>query len=703
MLDPQILAWMLGLVIAGLLLNHFRKWRKVKPFGSDPVQPLRVDDLFENSMVGYVLVDVEGIVRNVNQQECKLRGLTPEQILGKHFADLAAPGTSDRARQELQTKLTQQGPLVPYEEKLVRPDGSLVITEVHETFLLNERGHAIGLRTARIDITERHRSAEEAGKAASELKALFQAFPDLFLRLNADGQVLECSGGNTKDPFLDPRKFSGRTLGEVLPVGTAESIVEAIGRVRRTNALEVIEYSEDSRLGQETYECRILPLYWDCVIGVLRNITARRIAEQKLGENAQELKRKNEELASALDRAREATRMKNRFLANMTHEIRTPMNGVLGMLDLLLGTQMPAEPRGYAEQARQSGNALLAMLNDVLDLSNIESGTLKIERAPFGLAAELEEIGSLFALRARAQGLKFSSVIPPEIPARVVGDRSRLRQVLGHLIGNAIKFTERGEVGLAVGLVKEMPETVTLRFTISDTGIGIARDKQRRLFQSFTQADDSSSRKYEGAGLGLAISKQIVELLGGEIDVRSDPGRGSTFWFTAVFGRDHSVSVASPAAAAPTKTAVAPQQIREEIAHTPAQSLRRLSRVLLAEDNKVNQRITLRLLEKLGIQADAVINGREAVEALAKHDYDLVLMDCQMPEMDGFEATLAIRQKERNGRRTPICALTANSMSSDRDQCLSAGMDDFMSKPIDLEQLQKTIEKWVTSAADTRR
>ncbi|HYV62849.1 MAG TPA: PAS domain S-box protein, partial [Bryobacteraceae bacterium] len=328
MLDPQILAWMLGLLIAGLMLNHFRKWRKVKPFGSDQVQPLRVDDLFENSMVGYVLVDVEGIVRNVNEQECKLRGLTPEQILGRHLADLATPGASDRARQELQTKLTQQGPLVPYEEKLVRPDGSMVITEVHETFLLNERGHAIGLRTARIDVTERHRSAEEAGKAASELRALFQAFPDLFLRLNADGQVLECSGGNTKDPFLDPRKFSGRTLGEVLPATTAESIVEAIGRVRRTNALEVIEYSEDSRLGQETYECRILPLYWDCVIGVLRNITARRIAEQKLGENAQELKRKNEELASALERAREATRMKNRFLANMTHEIRTPMNGV---------------------------------------------------------------------------------------------------------------------------------------------------------------------------------------------------------------------------------------------------------------------------------------------------------------------------------------------------------------------------------------
>jgi CheY-like chemotaxis protein len=250
----------------------------------------------------------------------------------------------------------------------------------------------------------------------------------------------------------------------------------------------------------------------------------------------------------------------------------------------------------------------------------------------------------------------------------------------------------------------ETATQATLRVAVRDTGIGIPKSRQAAIFESFTQADESSSRKYEGAGLGLAISKQIVELLGGEIDVRSDPGRGSTFWFTAVFGRDHSASVASPAAAAP-KIAAAPQAIREEVAPTPAQSLRRLSRILLAEDNKVNQRITLRLLEKLGIQADAVINGREAVEALAEHDYDLVLMDCQMPEMDGFEATLAIREKERNGRRTPICALTANSMSSDRDQCLCAGMDDFMSKPIDLEQLQKTIDKWVPHglAADRRR
>jgi len=476
-------------------------------------------------------------------------------------------------------------------------------------------------------------------------------------------------------------------------------MVEAIGRVRRTNALEVIEYSEDAKFGPETYECRILPLYWDCVIAVLRNITERRIADKKLSENAEELKRKNEELESALTKAREATRMKNRFLANMTHEIRTPMNGVLGMLDMLLGTPVTEEQHGYAEQAKQSGSALLAVLNDILDLSNIESGALKIERAPFDLAAAVEEVGSLFALRASAKGLKFSALLPPEVPTRLVGDRGRLRQVLGHLLGNAIKFTEHGEVGLAIALLKENADTVTVRFTISDTGIGIAREQQRRLFQSFTQADESSARKYEGAGLGLAISKQIVELLGGEIGVRSEPGRGSTFWFSATFGRDRQAPAQTPSPGA--KVAIVSEPIREAVSSGPAESLRRPSRILLAEDNKVNQRITLRLLEKLGFEADAVINGREAVDALAKHDYDLVLMDCQMPDMDGFEATAVIRNKERNGRRTPICALTANSLDKDREMCFSAGMDDFLSKPIGLEQLQKAIEKWVTPGVTT--
>jgi PAS domain S-box-containing protein len=703
--DSQLLVWVLGLAFVGLVVYRYRRWKMASAgqpadARSGRPAPLPVQDLFEDSLVGYLQIDTAGLVRNVNQQECKLRGLQADEILGKHYGDLAAPGMVVRARQEMNAKLARQGPLVPYEERLVRPDGALVVTEVHETYLLNQSGHPIGLRTARIDITERHRSAEAAEKSASELRALFQAFPDLFLQLNADGAVLECNGGNTKDPFLDPGKFQGRRVQDVLPPSAAEAVLDAIGRVRRTNALEVVEYSEDSQLGTESYECRILPLYWDCVIAVLRNITERRLAARKLEDNAQELKRKNEELESALTRAREATRLKSRFLANMTHEIRTPMNGVLGMTDLLLATSLDTEQRGYADSARQSGRLLLELLNDILDLANIESGVLKMERGSFSLAAALEEISALFTARARAKGLTYSFVLPPEIPVWVAADRNRLRQALSHLLSNAIKFTEHGQVGLAVALVKQTQDAVTLRFTVSDTGIGIARDQQHRLFQSFTQADESSGRKYEGAGVGLAIAKQIVELFGGEIGVRSEPNRGSTFWFTAVFGRatQPAASVAPALPATSPKPPVAAPSLREPTPAppSPAASLHRLSKVLLAEDNKVNQRITMRLLEKLGVAADAVLNGREAVEALGKTDYDLVLMDCQMPEMDGFEATAVIRNKERHGRHTPICALTANSLEGDRERCLSAGMDDYMTKPVGLEQLQQTIHRWVT-------
>jgi CheY-like chemotaxis protein len=441
----------------------------------------------------------------------------------------------------------------------------------------------------------------------------------------------------------------------------------------------------------------------------LRNITARKNDEKRLQEYAQELERKNEELESALVTAREATQLKSRFLANMSHEIRTPMNGVLGMTDFLLGTSLTAEQQEFAGSIKKSADALLTLINDILDLSRIEAGKLRLDRIPFSLAATVEESSSLFALQARTKGLDFSIAVSGDLPDMLVGDAGRIRQVLTNLIGNAVKFTDSGRIDVEAEMVRPTEDGFLIRFSVRDTGIGIPPEQQSRLFESFTQGDGSSTRKYGGTGLGLSISKQLVELMDGELGVESRPGEGSRFWFTASFGKAAVVAPAAPPRRPIPVPVPAPAVPLSPVAPklpipspkpgtvTPQKSngSPRKLWVLLAEDNEINQRIALRLLEKLGLGADAVDNGRAAVEALAQKNYDMVLMDCMMPEMDGFEATAVIRNRERGKGHIPICALTANAMEGDREKCLAAGMDDYISKPVGLDKLREVVERLV--------
>ena len=714
MSDVQPLVWLLCfLVIAGFMTYRRRK----RPPGSLD-HPERTwdetadEDLFETAPIGYLEIDLEGIVRRVNRKECELRKLAPREMIGKHCWDLLPPAERDRYREPLERRITGQVMLQPYQQKYLRPDGSTVLVEVHEHKMENRYRVVVGLRLASIDVTERKRSEDQAYETAAELRALFQAFPDLFLRLDREGAVLDCKGGQSPDPFLAPDKFSGHNLSEILPESVTAQLGEAQDTVRKTGTVEIVEFTREGRNGLQVYETRMLPLSWDHWIAVLRNITARKAAEQKLTEYAQELERKNEELEAALITAREATQLKSRFLANMSHEIRTPMNGVLGMTDFLLGTQLNAEQLEYAESIKRSADSLLTLINDILDLSKIEAGKLRLEQVAFPLGDTVNEVTSLFALEARLKGLEFVTAIPPGLPAQVSGDPGRLRQVITNLLGNAVKFTDQGEIGIQVELLGETTNGYQLRFTVHDTGVGMSQEQQSRLFESFTQLDGSSTRKYGGTGLGLAISKQLVEMLGGEIGVDSEPGTGSRFWFTASFGKPSSAETAArkpvppapkrivvpapkkPAAAATPRSAAPAAKPAGPVVEKPV-SLSPRRRVLLAEDNEINQRITLRLLDKLGLAADAVVSGREAVEALAKKKYDLVLMDCQMPDMDGLEATALVRSREGNKHRTPICALTANAMEGDRERCLAAGMDDYISKPIGLDQLQKTVDRWI--------
>jgi PAS domain S-box-containing protein len=556
--------------------------------------------------------------------------------------------------------------------------------------------------------------------------------------------------------------------------------------------------------------------------GISRDITARKLADASLAETNHRLEAAIAEATEKTLQAELANSAKGEFLANMSHEIRTPMNGVIGMVGLLLDTELDDDQRHYAETVRASGESLLEILNDILDFSKIEAGSVELETVDFDLRVLLDDFAALPAARAQAKGLEFICAVAPDVPAYLAGDPGRLRQVLLNLAGNALKFTERGEISVRAGLVEETDIDAVVRFSVKDTGIGIAADKHEILFEKFSQADASTTRRYGGTGLGLAISKRLVELMGGEIALVSEVGRGSEFWFTVrlpkqvepelivvssdeirgthilvvddnatnrevvstqlrAWGGRPEEAIDGPTALValraardaddPFAAAIIDMQMpdmdgadvaraikadetlkdtrlvlmtsmgqrgdareMEEIGFSaylvkPARQsdlfdslsavlvqsavgspkrrivtrhvireMRRVAvRILLAEDNPTNQQVALGILKKLGLHADAVVDGVGAIRALETVPYDVVLMDVQMPEMDGFEATRQIRDPESAvlNHDVPIIAMTAHAMQGDRERCLEAGMDDYVTKPVSPKALAEAMDRWL--------
>jgi two-component system, sensor histidine kinase len=507
---------------------------------------------------------------------------------------------------------------------------------------------------------------------------IIRSMNDTMIVVSAEGFIERVNAATLRLLGYTEEELIGEHICKVLvpelqPGGSADLLpgIAGILPVGFVSNVEVVYSAKDGRRIPMIFSASVIHGDKSTVQGIV--CVALDITAMKQSEDA---------LRAAKENAEAASKAKSQFLANMSHEIRTPMNGVLGMLDLLIDSDLDSGQLKLARMAHGSADKLLEVINDILDFSKIEAGKLQLQQHDFLLRTIVYELVEMFWIKAFDKQINLNYEVNELVPEVVRGDSVRLRQILINLIGNAVKFTEKGAVFFEVSLVEKNAQYSVLRFEIRDTGCGISKESQAHVFDSFSQADGSMTRRHEGTGLGLAISRELVEAMGGTIGVTSEPGKGSVFWFTACFQHGDS----------------APETLYHEphVYDSEYYENRVDLNILLAEDNLINQELGKMVLESLGCKVQVAGNGREAVEAVLANRFDLVFMDCQMPEMDGYEATGLIRKYESENGVTPtrIVALTAHAMDGDRELCLAAGMDDYASKPFTIDQIQALLRRW---------
>ncbi len=766
----------------------------------------------------------DGHFKRVNPGFEKTLGYDAEEFCSRPFLDFVHPDDRERTEAEA-AKLAEVGTdTIDFQNRYRAKDGSYRWIEWTATADASEQL----LYVAGRDVTER-RAADDL---RFHLAAIVDSSDDAILSKALDGTISSWNKGAERLYGYAAQEIVGKPISQLVPDDRPYEVKDILRGIR---AGEVIDHFETERVGKDG---SVIPV--SLTISPIKNSADEIVGASTIARDTRERKRLEAELEASLDAALAASRLKSEFVANMSHEVRTPMNGVIGMSELLLDTDLDVRQRSYTRTLRSSAEGLLTIINDILDFSKIEAGKLELEEADFNLHTAVEEAAELLGPSAGDKGLELAVMIEPDVPELARGDRLRLRQVLTNLAANAIKFTEEGEVLVRVACVERTSQSISLRIEVKDTGIGIEPSGIERLFESFTQADASTTRNHGGSGLGLTISQQLVELMDGEIGAESTPGEGTTFWFTIRLGTCHtpprerqrrldlsglrvlvvddnatnreilethlrswgmepqsavgaahaldllgaattfpdlaildfqmpgmdgidlarliraepalesmrllilsSVGMKDASAAEAGIDALLTKPVRRSLLFDsiasvmagdsmepeglggnpegfsrPAPDYADLPTVaassapeeeggdgrvdiLVAEDNAVNQMVAVLNLEKRGYRVHVAGDGHEAIELLARTPYAAVLMDCQMPKMDGYEATAAIRRREGTGRHIPIIAMTAHAMKGDRDKCIVAGMDDYLSKPLRADALDVVLARWAPLKAPT--
>jgi len=624
--------------------------------------------LIEVSQDPQMAIAPDGRITDVNKATEDATGYPRQKLIGTDFPTyFTVPARAEEGYQ----RAFYDGHVRDLELELCHISGSVTPLICNASLYKDETGEVIGVFAAGRDITERKRAEEEIKQQSSLINSLLDSIPDIIFFKDMSGVYMGCN-----PPFAEfvgkPREaIIGRTDYDLFDKEIADFFREQDKlmlelRIPRHNE-EWITYPDSRKVLIDTLKTP----YWGAdgkligVLGISRDITER--------------KKEEEQLHLAREAAEAANLAKSAFLANMSHEIRTPMSGVIGMTGLLLETPLTDRQRSYAEKIKTSGESLLFVLNDILDFSKIEAGKLTIESIPFSIEEVMGSVVNIVGSIAAEKGIELHTAIDPELPAALLGDPMRLTQVINNLIGNAVKFTEAGDIQLTVKGRRQTDENIELEISVQDTGIGMTEEELARLFTAFSQVDASTTRRFGGSGLGLAISRQLVELMGGTIGVESNPGKGSVF----------TVVLSFPVASGFRRT---------DLPRRNGASLVRFTgvRALVVEDHMINREIIVEQLQQLEIETDIAINGREAVEMVRVREYDVVFMDIQMPEMDGFTATREIRRLGREGiDRLPILAMTAHALIGDREKSLAAGMNDHLTKPIDREALSAALMRWL--------